>query len=177
LILATQFVTNLTVASYQESGINVQARLNDSAGTLAPLIISPEELRQVGISKPMFPSSAVINGKYPQIIKMAPLYEISREAEEFIFKQKKAISYKKDLITICDRIAKFLQNANMEAKISISLFQDPEYSDWVESKIVVAVNEKKFAKAYSLYGELLDHSLKKIKRRTIEKVVISIGKR
>jgi len=175
--LEPQFVTNLTIASYRESGINVQARLNDSAGTLTPVTIEPEELRQRGISHPMFPLSAVINGKYPPIIQTVPRYEILREAEEFIFRQKKAISYKKDLITICDRIAEFLQKASIEAKISISLFQDPEYSDWVESKIVVGVNEKEFAKAYSLYGELLDHSLKKIKRRTIEKVVVSIGKR
>lgn len=172
-----QLAFNPTEASNQETAINILTTTNVPAGTLTPTGYETEEISEPKSLKPKFLSSAVTSLEYPRIVETIPKYEISKEAEVFIFKQKKAVRYKKDLVTICDRIAEFLQKANIEAEISISLFQDPEYSDWVESKIIIGVNEKEFAKAYELYGNLLDYSLGKIRRKTIEKVVIAIAKR
>jgi len=150
--------------------------VNSSAGTLSPVYLIPDELKPMRL-EPKFPSSAVFGLEYEPTILSVPKYEISIEAEQFISKQKKSVYYRKDLITISDKISAFLKNSNIEPIISISLFQDPEYTDWLESKIVITVKDEDFAKTYAIYGNLLDYSLKDIKRRTIEKVVISIEKR
>lgn len=167
------FSCNPTASSL---GSRFEAMEISSAGTLSPVYLIPDELKPMRL-KPNFPSSAILSLEYEPMISSVPKYEISSDAQQFISKQKKSVDYRNDLITISDKISAFLKKANIEPKISISLFQDPEYTDWLESKIVITVKGEELAKTYAIYENLLDYSLKDIKRRTIEKVVVSIEKR
>lgn len=119
-------------------------------------------------------TSLVASYDYSVKFPVIPIYEISREAEDFISRQSKAVRYRKDLITISDKAKEFLKNENIEAKISISLFTDPEYSNWIEAKIRIEVPKQEFRKAYSIYNKLLSYSLIGIRKKTLQKVVVGI---
>ena len=111
---------------------------------------------------------------FPQRTPIIPRYEISKDAEIFISKQSKFVKFRKDLFNIADRSNEFLLKEGIKPKISISLFTDPEYSKWVETKIKIEVPQDDFARTYSLYNELLSYSLKGIRKRTLEKIIVGI---
>lgn len=104
-------------------------------------------------------------------------YQISRDANDFINRQKKAVQYRKDIFIVSDKVSGFLKREGIEAKISIDLFTDPEYSDWVESKIRIEVPADELKRAYGIYNELLSYSLKGIHKKTLKQLLVTIENR
>jgi len=121
-------------------------------------------------------TSAVASLKYPRIAPPSRIFEISRPADEFISKQKKSIQFRTDLIKISNRISEFLGKQGIQAKVSIDLFTDPEYSDWTEAKIKIDTPSAKLEKMYALYNEILGYSLEGVRKRVLKKLMISIEK-
>jgi hypothetical protein len=175
---------NLDVAGYLDIGICETPEISPDLSSLStplatkiPELFSRSPTRYVPeVSKFetifKFKTSSVANRDYPIRFPLIPKYEISREAEDFISRQKKAVQYREDITTISDKAREFLKRKNIEPRISISLFKDPEYSDWVETKIIVQVQKNDFKQVYKLYNKLLSYSLKGARKKTLEKAVI-----
>jgi hypothetical protein len=108
--------------------------------------------------------------KLPSILA----YEISRDAEDFINKQKKSVQLRKDITAISDRAMEFLNKEGIKAKVSVSLFTDPEYDDWIEPKIRIEVPENELARTYKIYNELLSCSFQKIRKRTLRRLLVTV---
>jgi len=140
--------------------------------TEEPKLYIPKPPRNQLIEIFKFRTSSVANLDYPIKFPLIPKYEISKGAEDFISRQKKSVKYRENLLVISDKAKEFLKKESIESQITISLFTDPEYSNWVETKITIIVPKKDFRKAYGLYNELLSYSLKGVSKKTLEKVVV-----
>ena len=121
-----------------------------------------------------FATSAVTSLDYGGRFLVRQVFEISRDADNFIERQRKAVQYRGDLLTISNKASEFLRKKGIEAKISIILFADPEYSDWVEPKIRIEVPKNEFEKAYDVYDSLLSYSLEGICNKTLRKLLVTI---
>lgn len=101
-------------------------------------------------------------------------YKITEVAHDFIRKQKKSFALNESLDKVSNRILEFMRAQAIKSEIIIDLEVDPEYGDWIEPKIQVLIELSKFEDAYELFGELLDFSLKGIRRKETKRFMITI---
>lgn len=142
---------------------------------LTSILRKPQRLISfTGVSAPA--TSAIEGLEYPKKVPVSRIFKISRDAEDFIAKQKKSIQFRGDLLKISDRISEFLEKRRFQAKVSIDLFIDPEYHDWTETMIKIGTREKEMKKMYALYDEILRYSLEGIKKRSLKKLAVAIEK-
>lgn len=125
---------------------------------------------------PPLATSAVAISEYPRKIPLSRTFMISRDAQDFISKQKKSIQFRGDLLKISDRISEFLEKQGIRARVSIDLFADPEYRDWTETVIKIGTSEEKLAKVYAICDELFRYSLEGIRKRSLKKLTVAIEK-
>jgi len=120
-------------------------------------------------------TSAVTLNDYPVRPTASPRYEISRAAEDFISRQKKSVKYKKEIFTVADRTVEFLGKKGIFANVLISLFVDPEYTNWIEPRIRIEVQKEALQKAYEVFTELLDYSFTDVSNKTLKKLVVTVN--
>lgn len=106
-------------------------------------------------------------------------YEISKIASDFIKEQKRAFALNKSLDTVAEGILRFMKSQNIEARIVIDLETDPEYDDWKEPRVRVLIPSCKFEHTYRHFSELLNFSLRGIRKRDLIRfrVTLDIGER
>lgn len=119
-------------------------------------------------------TSAIFGMNDPRQLPLVHFYMISRDAELFINRQKNPLRFRKDITTISDRASEYLSREGIKAKISVSLFADPEYDDWIEPKIRIEVPKDELAKTYGIYNGLLSYCLQGIRRRTMKQLFVTI---
>lgn len=140
---------------------------------LTSMLRKPQRLiKFTGVPAPA--TSVIENLEYPIKGPTSRIFEISRDAEDFISKQKKSIQFRGDLFKISDRISEFLEKRRIQARVSIDLFTDPEYHDWTETMIKIGTREKQMKRMYALYDELLRYSLEGIRKRSLKKLAVAI---
>lgn len=128
-----------------------------------------------GLTQPEKMVTSAVDGlDYVKRFAVTQQYDISIDAEDFINGQKKSIRYRKDILIISNRASEFLRKEGIQAKISISLFTDPEYKDWIEPKIGIEVPKNEMEKTYNIYNTLLSYSLKGIRKKTLRKLLVTI---
>lgn len=101
-------------------------------------------------------------------------YRITESAHDFIRKQKKSFALNESLDRVSNRILEFMRERCIESEIIIDLEVDPEYGDWIEPKIQVLVESSKFEKAYELLSQLLEFSLKGIRKKETKRFMITV---
>lgn len=123
------------------------------------------------------PTSAVAMTSYSARWSAPPQYEITKDAEDFISRQKKAVKYRRDIFAIVNSASEFLKKEKIPADVSISLFVDPEYRGWTETKIRIVVPRDSLERTYNVYDKLLTYSFKGIHMKTLRKLFVTIESR
>ena len=103
-----------------------------------------------------------------------PPYEITEAAENFIHRQKKSVNYEEDIMMVAERVTHFLRKEGIDAEVNIDLFTDPEYSNWIEPKIQIAVKKEQLQRAYEIFDELLTYSFSGISQKTLKRLSVTI---
>ena len=185
---------NLDVGSYQDMGIvgrTEEFRIYPKAPLIRATALSTRDVEldflKLRLEEPRFPTelskhqkiatSAVTSLDYPERCSVRPRFEISRDTEDFINTQKKSVRFRRDILSISEKASEFLRKHRIEAKISIPLFTDPEYGDWVEPEIRIEVPRNELKRAYDVYNDLLSYSLKGVRKKTLRKIFVTIENR
>ena len=103
--------------------------------------------------------------------------EITKAADHFIDCQKRAVKYKKEIMSVAERILSFLQKNGIEAKVTISLYSDPEYNNWIEPKIQIEIARQELQRTYEIFDSLLTNSFSGISEKTLRKIFVTIDSR
>lgn len=189
--IGTDITTERSVGRYahflsnQPSAISDEERVQDifQAGRLFEKrnIRKPEKSKTLALDRIIALNQLVSNlsgltdtlGPLPSPIYQEP-YKITEVAREFIRKQKKSFSLNESLDRVSNRILEFMADRSIESQIIIDLEVDPEYGDWIEPKIQVLIEPSKFEKAYGLFSELLEFTLKGVRRKETKRFMITI---
>lgn len=109
-----------------------------------------------------------------QILPRIKNYHMTELITSFINKNKKTRRLRKPIDFISNKIYDYLITQKIRTEIIVDLEVDSEYDDWVEPVIKIMVDSSDFEKVYSLYDVMLSHSLKKLKGKISEKIMISV---
>lgn len=119
-----------------------------------------------GIATRSDPKTEIMDGSGQQ--------EITDAAEHFISRQKKPVRYRTEILEVADRVSQCLDKQGIDAGVNIDLFTDPEYSDWMEIKIRIAVRKDQLQKVYDAYESILEFAFAGISQKTLRKLSVTI---
>ena len=103
--------------------------------------------------------------------------EITNAAETFIRHQKKSVKYRNEILKVADKASECLKKSGIDAEVTVDLFTDPEYSNWIEPKVRIIVGKEQLDKAYEKFDDLLEFAFSGISQKTLQRLSVTIDSR
>lgn len=150
--------------------VKLEERIIDSFLRIPEPIIG---IREIGD----LPTDVATKDKLITGVTRIPHYEITKEVEMFIGRQKKSIRFQNEVSNIADRVSAFLIKENIDAEVTVELFVDSEYSDWKEPKIQIIVRKEQLGKAYDTFDNLLTYAFNGISQKTVRRISVNLDSR